>query len=396
LKKPAVAFVTQRYGLEVPGGAETFCRLTAERLAAHWDIEIITTCAKDYVRHFRNDYPEGVDTVNGVKVRRFKIDQYRSRDHIFTELDQRAIYREATPEEENKWLQEIGPYSTNLMDYVARSKSKFDLFIFFNYLYATTTLILPSVRDKAILVPTAHNEAPINARFYDHFFALPRALVFSTPEELQFVTTRSDSPLPPATIAGVGISAPENFDPELFRKKYKLPGGFLLYIGRIQREKGCEQLLEFYLSLPETLRRDYPLVLLGKSAMPIPRQSNIIAPGFVSEQEKFSALSAAKLVLMSSQFESLSIVLLEAWHCRRPVLVNGKSEVLQAQCRRSNGGLWYNNAEEFEACLSFMLNHQEISQKMAYSGKRYVEQNYTWEIIIKKYLDIAQNIFGLP
>jgi len=395
LKKPAVAFVIQRYGLEVAGGAEMLCRLTAERLAQHWDIEILTTCAKEYVKRFQNDYPPGEETVNGVKVRRFEIDFYRSRDQIFAELDRKVIDRKATSEEEYKWLKEIGPYSSTLMNYVAAHKCDFDVFIFYTYLYATTTLILPSVRDRAILVPTAHNEAPIKARFYDHFFEMPQALVFSTPEEMHFVSERSDSPLPPGIIAGVGISAPEDIDPNLFRKTTKLADDFILYVGRIQKEKGCHELIDFYLSLPGRMHQTYSLVLLGKSVMPIPRHRHILAPGFVSEKMKFSALRAAKLVVMPSEFESLNIVLLEAWQCRCPVLVNGKSEVLKAQCRRSNGGLWYNSLEEFEACLSFILNSQELSQKMANSGKRYVEQNYTWEIIVQKYLSLTQDIFGL-
>jgi len=396
LKKPAVAFVIQRYGIEVAGGAEMLCRLTAERLSQHWNIEILTTCAKDYIKRFQNDYPAGVESINGVKVRRFNIDYFRSRDQIFAELDCKVIERNATTDEEKTWLKEIGPYSSELMDYVSGHKSDFEVFIFFTYLYATTTLILPLVKDKAILVPTAHDEAPIKARFYDQFFELPKALVFSTPEEMQFVVERSNNQIPTGIIAGVGISAPEDIDPALFRREIKLSDDFVLYVGRIQKEKGCYDLIDTYLSLAARIHQIYPLVLLGKSAMPIPRNRFIIAPGFVSEQLKFSALKAARLVVMPSEFESLNIVLLEAWHCRCPVLVNGHSEVMKAQCRRSNGGLWYNNAEEFEACLSFMLNNQDLSLKMADSGKHYVEQNYSWEIIVKKYLDLTREIFGLP
>ena len=395
MKKPAVAFVVQRYGLEVAGGAEMHCRLMAERLSPHWDIEILTTCAKDYIKRFQNDYPAGVETINGVRVRRFKIDHFRSRDKIFAELDCKVIERNATTDEEKTWLKEIGPYSSELIDYVTGHKLNFEVFIFFTYLYATTTLILPFVKDRAILVPTAHDEAPIKARFYDNFFELPRAIVFSTPEELQFVAERSDKQIQTGIIAGVGISAPEDIDSGLFRRETKITEDFILYVGRIQKEKGCHELISTYLSLAARMHKIYPLVLIGKSAMPITRNRLIIATGFVSEQMKFSALKAARLVVMPSEFESLNMVLLEAWHCRCPVLVNGHSEVMKAQCRRSNGGLWYDNAEEFEACLSFMLNNQKLSQKMADSGKHYVEQNYSWEIIVKKYLDLTREFLNL-
>ena len=38
-----VAFVVQRYGLEINGGAELHCRWVAEHMNKHWDVEVLTT-----------------------------------------------------------------------------------------------------------------------------------------------------------------------------------------------------------------------------------------------------------------------------------------------------------------------------------------------------------------
>ena len=72
-----LAIVVQRYGLTVNGGAELHARYIAERLARHAEVEVLTTCATDYVT-WRNELPDGVDRVNNIPVRRFKV-QARTR-----------------------------------------------------------------------------------------------------------------------------------------------------------------------------------------------------------------------------------------------------------------------------------------------------------------------------
>jgi glycosyltransferase involved in cell wall biosynthesis len=95
---------------------------------------------------------------------------------------------------------------------------------------------------------------------------------------------------------------------------------------------------------------------------------------------------------MPSKYESLSMVLLEAWHCKKPVLVNGQCEVLKGQCRRSNAGLWYENYEEFSACLNLLLTDGHLRELLGNNGRKFVDMYYSWEIIEKKYLNLIERL----
>ena len=87
MTKPNVAFVVQRYGLDVNGGAETLCRLIAERMHQYWEIDVLTSCARDYVKRFENEFSPGEEIINNINVRRFEIDYLRSEDKDFSKLD---------------------------------------------------------------------------------------------------------------------------------------------------------------------------------------------------------------------------------------------------------------------------------------------------------------------
>ena len=154
-----IAYVVQRYGLEVNGGSEVHCRLLAERLARFHDVDVLTTCAIDYVT-WKDEYPEGVTSLNGVSVRRFKVDYPRNK--AFDEMSSRVFGGPHTEEDEIQWMKLQGPYSSKLLAWLDEHKTSYNVFVFQTYLYCTTFFGLPIVSDRAVLVSTAHDEPPIS------------------------------------------------------------------------------------------------------------------------------------------------------------------------------------------------------------------------------------------
>ena len=89
-----VAVVVQRYGADINGGAELHARYIAEHLARHVQVEVLTTCATDYIT-WRNALPAGVETVHGVTVRRFPVAREREPDE-FGQLSRAGVHAART------------------------------------------------------------------------------------------------------------------------------------------------------------------------------------------------------------------------------------------------------------------------------------------------------------
>ena len=385
---PRIAFVIQRYGSEVVGGAEALCRAIARHLAPHWVIEVLTTCAIDHMT-WANALPAGTSEVEGVTVRRFPVDRPRN-VQLFNRCNERILMRFHSFEDEREWMDLQGPYSSALQAHLVEHGRDYDGFVLFNYLYATTYESMSRVGERFYLVPFAHDEPPIYLRLFDEVFRSPRGIVYCTDEERAFIQKRFAFPLPPYKVIGMGVDLPTNAEGERFRAKFNIREPFMLYAGRIDESKGCDELFRDFAAYRASVAsagRPLSLVLCGSSQLTIPRREDIHYIGFVSEQDKSDAVAAARFLVLPSRFESLSIVLLEAWATGTPVLVNGHCDVSVGQCRRSGGGIWYRNGDEFRVAADWLARDDDLCARLGRSGREFVRRFYHWPRIIERYLE---------
>jgi glycosyltransferase involved in cell wall biosynthesis len=169
-----------------------------------------------------------------------------------------------------------------------------------------------------------------------------------------------------------------------FCRHHKLEPGYLLYLGRIDHSKGCGELFDFYREALKTHENLPKLVALGRAVMELPSEEWFFSPGFVSEPEKWDAIEGAGLIVLPSRYESLSIAVIEGWFRAKPALVNGRCDVLVDQCKRSRGGLWYDNQDEFNSGLETLLS--EAGAQFGQQGQAFAEQHYAWPHIVEKYI----------
>ena len=406
-----VALVVQRYGAEILGGSEYHCRLIAEHLSARHEVDVLTTCAKDYTT-WDNAYPEGTDRIRGVTVRRFA--NAKTRDlGSFNAYSDWIFNHPHTAQDEEEWLQQQGPWCPALIEYLEQHHKSYDALIFFTYLYAPTVLGLRVDPRRSILVPTAHDEPAIRLQMYQDTFTLPAAVAYNTEVERGFLRSRFSIAATTQEIVGCGVDLPPHLDPDrglppqnngnrngsdtdnetgssisargaVFRRRHRLYGPFALYGGRIDRGKGCEELIEYFATYVES-QGDATLALMGVKLMPIPEEPYIRFAGMLPETERLEALEAATVVVVPSPYESLSLLALEAFAVGTPVLVNARSDVLTDHCQRSNAGLYYADRNEFVESLKLLVHNQELRAAMGRNGRAYVRTNYGWQVILDKY-----------
>jgi glycosyltransferase involved in cell wall biosynthesis len=443
-----IAFIVQRYGAEVLGGSEHLCRLVAERLAGIHEVDVLTTCARDYVT-WKNEYPESTDRIKGVTVRRFANAGTRDIGAFNTYSD--WIYSNAhSRADEMEWLKQQGPWCPGLIEYLRRHHQQYEVLVFFTYLYAPTVLGLEVAPARSVLVSTAHDEPAIRLEIFKDVFSKPAALCYLTESERQFVQGQFlDRPLLEDVI-GVGVDLPQaqtfprvptqteddaaadsetahlsaeasrdegssgedwaagaSGPPEdeavrkfsshllargaVFRRRHRLHGPILLYGGRIDPGKGCEELIQYF---SEYVKEggDATLVLMGVKLMSLPEEPFIRFAGLLSDRERLQALEAATVVVCPSPYESLSLLALEALSVGTPVLVNARSAVLVEHCVRSNGGLFYADRDEFVECLQVLMRDERLRAGLGSNGRDYVRQNYRWDVVLSRYERIFAKI----
>ena len=408
MAKEKIALVTIRYGKDINGGAEYHCRMLAERLVSDYDVEVFTTCVRNYNTGV-NELPEGGEMINGVLVRRFKVAPINKERHkLYSKEGKparkwgRFLFRMGVlrclasiypvwkykHEEELKAFLSYPFYSPDMREFVRNNKGKYKVFIPVNMAESTTFFTATEAPEKTILIPTMHNQGIFFKAIQTEVMTKVAYIGFNVEAELRLAEKVFGKHMSPHGIVSVGIEEPELASWTETQKKYKLPEEYLLYIGRVDPNK-MGKIFEYFVGY----KNKYPqsslqLVLVGGinfEQVPF-RHQDIIYTGFVSDEEKMIILQHAKIVINPSKFESLSLILLEAMSQGKPMIVNGECDVLKEHCVKSNyAALYYTGKSNFISKLYLLdTSPEELRTQMGERGKKYVAEFYSWPVVMNR------------
>jgi glycosyltransferase involved in cell wall biosynthesis len=378
--------VVQRYGPEVRGGAEHAAREVAERLgAAGHHVEVLTTTARSYV-DWSGDLPCGTEVIEGVTVHRLPVHPLRDPE-VFNRLHHRAGSATApvATDLQREWMQAQGPSVPALAAWLDAEAGRFDVAVFFTYLYATTTVGLPvAARHTAtVLVPCAHDEPPLALHAFDRIAHLADALLFLTPEEAALVRGRFRLRTPHHVVGlGTELGVAPAGDVAAFRHAHGLDEvPYLLYVGRIDPSKGTSWLVDSFTVLKDSRPSPLRLVLLGEAVVPPVEHPDVVVVTDADDAARDAALAGAVALVHPSPFESFGMVVTEAWAAGTPVIAFGGNDVLRGHVERSGGGVLVHTAAELGAAAELLSSDRELRDGLGRAGREHVEERYAWPAV---------------
>lgn len=392
-----IAFVIPWYGDNIRGGAEAECNHLAHCLMEKGiSVEVLTTCVREAsADRGRNTLASGTTNESGIPVRRFKV---RERDvERYNKANEKLYYnRPYSFQDELAYLEE-DINSPDLYKYIRFNKKNYEYFIFMPYLYGLTYFGSIECPDNAVLIPCLHDESYAYMEHMKERMSKFKGMIFLSEPEAQLAHKLYNLENVKAAVLGAYVESgwENNCNCEDFKRKYGIKDDFILYAGRKDAGKKADELVRYYIGYkkakPETKVK---LVMIGggKLEIPVEYQSDIIDLGFVSAEDKHNAFAAAAFLCNPSHFESFSIVIMESWLIKTPVLVSEHCSVTTNFCRESNGGLYYDSFSVFCGCLDYLLYNQEYARQMGCNGYQYVTEHFVKDKIGKKYIEFLNGL----
>ena len=386
-----IALVIPWYGDHIKGGAEQECNYLAHSLKnAGADVEVFTTCVKEAsADRGVNTLEDGAHIESGILVRRFKV-RTRNMDR-FVPANVKIYNGEQVTLDEEKAYYEEDINSPEMYEFIRKNKDNYKCFIFIPYMYGPTYNGSKECPDNCIMIPCLHDESYAYLHLTKEMMERMKGLIFHAEPEYLLAKRLFNLGNVKTGVLGEGIDTEwhSECNGERFRQKYGIQEEFILFAGRKDAGKKADELLRFFCRYKEiNPHRTVKLVFIGGGNLEIPEEhkEQIFDLGFVSVEDKHDAFAAASFLCNPSWFESFSLVVMESWLAKRPVLVSEHCAVTTNFCLETNGGLYFKDFPTFAGTVDYLLDNEDVAKQMGENGFKYVMSNFTHKVIAERYL----------
>lgn len=178
---------------------------------------------------------------------------------------------------------------------------------------------------------------------------------------------------------------------------------YLLFVGRISRQKGIIQLLEAMARLdqvhlvlcagsPDTpeLEREVREKVQGN---PYLKWINEMVP----KEKVIQLYSHAEAFICPSIYEPFGIINLEAMACKAPVIASRVGGIKEVVVDGETGFLVDpDNPEQLAGKIKLLLNSPELAAKFKETGRKRVEDHFSWETIASRTVELYAQVSRKP
>lgn len=377
------------------GGAEVFCAGLARNVAQFGrEVEVLTTCCADAFQDWGvNTLPAGAEQREGYIVRRFPVVKRDASKyaHYWGLLDMGGTL--SREQQADMMGQSIN--SDAMYQFIGEHRSEY-WFFFLPYLYGITYQgVRWALRENAFVIPCLHSEPMAYTEAIAETMRRAFGCLFLSEPEAQLADSLYNLRDARKMLVGGAVSTEIEGFGQRFRSQRGIDQPFVLFVGRKVPGKGADLLLRHFREYVQiTGRDDLKLILLGSGEIDLHGApgGQVLSLTPRNQQEIYDAMDACEFLIQPSFFESFSIVLMEAWLCRKGVLVNGLCDVTRHHVLKSNGGLYFTSLGEFCETMDLMLGRPDLCASMAAAGREYVLRNFTWYDVVRKFLNFVAGI----
>ena len=188
-----------------------------------------------------------------------------------------------------------------------------------------------------------------------------------------------------------------------FRQKYNLEREqpLILYLGRLVAKKGIHLLIDAFAQIEEQHPQARLIIAGNREQEPAYTQElddlvnrhslgrKIIWTGYLDEEEKAAALSAADIFSHASKSEGMALAILEAMGAGLPTIVSKECYMMAATNAKALIEVPY-DSRKLATALTDLLRSREKRRTIGQTARQYVQEHHSWEAIAHESIQIYQ------
>jgi starch synthase len=200
---------------------------------------------------------------------------------------------------------------------------------------------------------------------------------------------------------GVDLEQYRSVPERSFLEEKGIIGPYLLFVGRISRQKGILQLIEAMTMLKDTGLK----LVLCASAPDTPELEAEVRRGIaanpdiiwlnemVPKDQVIQLYSHALIFVCPSLYEPFGIINLEAMACQTPVVASRTGGIKEVVVHGETGLLVEpGEPRELAAAIRSLSADPDLLGKFKTAGRQRVERNFSWDVIARKTVDLYREL----